>query len=280
MSADGSSFFELTAGDLGIRVRGNTNPIGTGITEAPSIVDITDVPDDHGGYVNLVWGRSLHDAEGGSPPVKRYQVWRKRHETLAPILGNTVGSGTRTAGPYEHGLTGPAWEVVGTVPATGNSYYELTVATECDISGADTCWTYFCVTGHTGLMGDHFDSEVDRGYSIDNLGTEGEPEGDEGHGSGWSDRSVLTLKPPEPNPAGYSFMLEFELGEGMPVDLAVYDVKGRRVAQLADGDLKAGAHTARWFPGSNGLPEVPPGLYFVRLAGRDRVRTAKVILLK
>ncbi len=282
MSADGSYFFEFAVGDLGIRIRGNTNPIGSEITEAPAIVEITDVPEDGGGYVHLSWLRSVHDAEGGSPAVRRYQIWRKGHETLAPLLGTSAGSGTRIAGPYEHGLTGPAWEVVGTVPATGSPYYGFTAPTERDFYGGDTCWTYFCVTAHRGVIGEHFDSPVERGYSVDNLEGQGPPGGEEDdrYGTGRSGGGSVTLKIPEPNPAAYGFLLEFELGEAMPVELAVYDVRGRRVALLAGGSLEAGSHSISWIPGSDGSPEVPSGLYFVRLATDGELHTAKITLLQ
>ena len=88
------------------------------------------------------------------------------------------------------------------------------------------------------------------------------------------------MKLPEPNPAGLSFLLEFDLGEAMPVELAVYDVRGRRVALLAGGNLEAGSHAISWVPGSDGSPKVPSGLYFVRLATRDELHTAKVTLLQ
>jgi C1A family cysteine protease len=279
MSSNGSYFFELTAGDLGLRLRGTTNPVGTDITEAPAITGITDVPGDNGGYVTVTWRRSEYDSEDGSPAIKRYEIWRKRHEALAPLLGTAVGGNT-IAGPYEHGLTGPAWEVVGTVTATGSAYYEFVVPTECDSYGRDTCWTYLCVTANTGLVGQHFASGVERGYSLDDLDEQSDGDGEDRQATGPSDSQIAMLKLPEPNPAGRSFRIEFELGRPAEVDLAVYDVEGRCVAVLAAGNLGAGLHSVRWAPGTRGSVEVPPGLYFVRLAGRDEIHTAKVILLQ
>jgi hypothetical protein len=282
MSINGSQYYEVTLGDLGIRLRGTTNAVGWEFTDAPAIVGVNDVPGDGGGFVNITWRRSEHDAEDGSPTVKRYHVWRKRHEDLAPLLSAPGGSGTSRAGPYEHGITGPAWEVVGTVRANGSSYYEFTAATECDLSGADTCWTYFCVTAHTGFMGEHYDSEVDRGYSMDNLEGQGSPDdqGEEPSDPSGSGIGNVTLRPPEPNPSAESSLLAFELGETTPVVLSVYDVSGRRVATLVDGLLEAGSHRVRWIPGSEGLEDVPPGLYFVRLIARNELHTAKVVLIQ
>jgi C1A family cysteine protease len=280
LSADGSYFFPFTLGDLGIRLRAGTNSVGSEILEAPVILGVNDVEGDSGGYVTVTWRRSLYDAEGGDPLVKLYRVWRKRRESLPVLLG--ADDGHQIGGPYEHGLNGPAWEVVGTVSANGSHTYELTAPTQCDLSGSDTCWTYFCVTSHTGVPGTRFDSVVERGYSVNNgqtlLPPAGEDddryEADEGRAGG------VVLRTPEPNPAVDGFLIEFELGRAQKVDLAVYDVTGRRVAELLAGTLGPGPHGIRWEPGSSGWPEVPAGLYFVSLEAARKVHTAKLILLK
>jgi hypothetical protein len=131
-------------------------------------------------------------------------------------------------------------------------------------------------------MGEHFDSDVDRGYSIDNLEGEGPPgsEEDDSPESGGAGIGNVTLRAPEPNPSATSFLVEFELGDAMPVALSVYDVNGRRVAVLVAGILGAGPHSMCWAPGLDGWPEVPPGLYFVRLASRHELHTAKVVLIQ
>jgi hypothetical protein len=171
--------------------------------------------------------------------------------------------------------------VIGAVPATGDLLYEVTAPTECDAGGSDTCWTYFCVTAHTGFMGEHFDSAVKRGYSVDNGGMAQPPGADDDRydASQADDRSVV-LRTPTPNPAGRSFLIEFELAATGEVDLAVYDVRGRRKADLAGGILDPGLHAVRWDPGSARSPEVPPGLYFIRLAAARQLHTAKVVLIK
>ena len=48
------------------------------------------------------------------------------------------------------------------------------------------------------------------------------------------------------------------------LDVDVYDLRGARVARLAAGTFAGGR--ASWRPGAGG-PDVPPGLYFVRLHG-------------
>jgi hypothetical protein len=107
-----------------------------------------------------------------------------------------------------------------------------------------------------------------------------QPDGDNRYGTDRAGANGIRLKVPEPNPAGEGFLLEFELAAPQVVDLAVYDVKGRCVAYLLKGPVEAGWHAVRWEPGSNGKPDVPPGLYFVRLATPYELRTVKVTLLR
>ena len=283
ISATGGSYSELPYGDLGIRVRATRQPTCGGVIEDPAIVEIEDVPSDHGGYVDLSWKRSLYDDEEASPEVKRYKIWRKRIEILPPSqLGLTAeGIGT-IGGPYEHGQTGPAWELIGTMPATGVCCYEYSAPTHCDSSISDTCWTYFRVTAHTGAIGEHYDSDVDRGYSVDNLSLlndEGRPD----LPSQDPDRQIggaTHLEIPEPNPGERGFAIKFELYRPDWVRLELYDVKGRRIELLYDGMAEAGPHTAFWDSEAGANPALSPGLYFVRLMTSSEVHTAKLVLVR
>jgi hypothetical protein len=46
--------------------------------------------------------------------------------------------------------------------------------------------------------------------------------------------------------------------------LAIFDLQGREVARLVDGDLAEGRHEARW-----SARDLASGLYFLRLEERD-----------
>jgi C1A family cysteine protease len=276
LSADGSYFFEFTPGDLGIRLRGNTGSVSSEILEDPAITEIRDVEGDSGGYVSVAWRRSSYDSEGGNPRVNHYRVWRKRRGTLSTMLG--TGNDPQVGGPYEHGLDGPAWEVIGTVPASGSCCYELIASTECDASGPDTCWSYFCVTAHTGAFGEHFDSAVERGYSVDDGGVLSPPGG--GNERSESGEPDVRLRTPEPNPAGERFLIRFDLGSAHDVEIAVCDVMGRRRADLVRGRFGPGSHAVHWDPETGGSQGVVPGVYFVCLDAEGQVRTEKVILVR
>ena len=74
------------------------------------------------------------------------------------------------------------------------------------------------------------------------------------------------VRPPAPNPALRQVSLEFSLSRAAEVDLAVYDIAGRRVASLAQGTLPEGVHSIRWDLTSATHAPVSPGVYFCRLS--------------
>ena len=74
--------------------------------------------------------------------------------------------------------------------------------------------------------------------------------------------------------------LNLELAQNEPaVDLAVYDVSGRRVGVLARGALAAGVHHIPWTGATAGGAVPPPGLYFVRARLAAGAVTARLLLL-
>jgi hypothetical protein len=68
-----------------------------------------------------------------------------------------------------------------------------------------------------------------------------------------------------PNPFNPNTTIPFELAEAGHVQMIVYDLLGRQVAELENGDFTAGRHVARW-NGQNAAGEnVASGVYVVRL---------------
>jgi hypothetical protein len=131
-------------------------------------------------------------------------------------------------------------------------------------------------------MGQHYDSGVERGYSVDNLGM-----GQGGAGDGDvrpvrpqpAGESVTSLEAPEPNPAHDGITVRFELARADWIELEVFDVTGRRVAVLREGPMEAGSHVVAWDLDSGDGIKPSPGLYFLRLVTSSEVRTVKLALL-
>ena len=78
-----------------------------------------------------------------------------------------------------------------------------------------------------------------------------------------------------PNPFNGSTTLHFSLPRAMPVSLRAFDVLGRQVSTIAQGNFTAGSHDVRW-----DCSNCASGVYVVSLSGNSFSHTRKVMLLK
>ena len=69
--------------------------------------------------------------------------------------------------------------------------------------------------------------------------------------------------------------MAFALPEGGPVTVSVFDLLGREVARLVDGEMPAGRHQATLDAGA-----LPSGVYVVRLVAGGEVRTQRVTVAR
>ena len=89
----------------------------------------------------------------------------------------------------------------------------------------------------------------------------------------------FALRQNEPNPTGEATVLRFDLPVPSPVRLEVFDLLGRRVATLAQGNYPAGFHAVAWDLHDAGGSAVRPGVYVYRLvAGDFRARRKMSVL--
>jgi hypothetical protein len=83
-----------------------------------------------------------------------------------------------------------------------------------------------------------------------------------------------------PNPFNNYTNIEFIVMEKTDVELAVYDLLGRRIVTLFKGEKDPGKHLICW----NGLDalnnKVASGIYYLRLSAGMRSRVNKMLLLK
>jgi hypothetical protein len=92
--------------------------------------------------------------------------------------------------------------------------------------------------------------------------------------------TAATLAAPAPNPFNPRTEVSFTLAEAGRVRLAVYDLQGRLVRRLVDGDLPAGAHTRAWNGRGDDGRRLAGGSYLVRLdADGAAAQTRKAVLL-
>jgi YD repeat-containing protein len=85
----------------------------------------------------------------------------------------------------------------------------------------------------------------------------------------------FALGPALPNPGSGPRNILFSTPARAHVTLRAYDVSGRVVATLVDGNLDAGPHNLRFFTDRWGN-----GVYFYRLEMAGRVRSGRMVVLR
>jgi len=218
---------------------------------------------------NDVWALSLAGTQAwaqlaptGTPPSARYShsaIYDPVYDRMVVFGGHVYSSGRACNDAYGLWLAGtPAWtqlETTGAPPAVRQNHSAIydPVRDRMVVFGG-SCFGYdvwALVWRRLAGIGDPVTSPL-AGY----------------------------LHPPTPNPSCGTASVNYSIARGGRVQLAVFDVSGRLVRRLVDGERRAGAETAVW----NGTDEfgakVRSGMYFVRLAGPQIRETRKLILLK
>ncbi|MCX6640704.1 MAG: T9SS type A sorting domain-containing protein [bacterium] len=85
----------------------------------------------------------------------------------------------------------------------------------------------------------------------------------------------ITLSQNYPNPFNLSTAISYQLQVASLVNLSVYDISGKRVAELVNGILEAGTHSVTF--DASGLTS---GVYLYKLEAGDFTKTQKMVLLK
>jgi hypothetical protein len=90
----------------------------------------------------------------------------------------------------------------------------------------------------------------------------------------------FALHPAAPNPFSGVTTIRYELGGDDNVQLAIYDVAGRRVRTLADGPEGQGIHTVHWDGRDDAGNRVASGVYFFSLDTKAAALRRRVVVLK
>ena len=84
-----------------------------------------------------------------------------------------------------------------------------------------------------------------------------------------------TLARAYPNPFNPVTTLSFAIPVDSEVILSVYNLQGRELASLIDGNMEAGYHSVVWNADAYGS-----GIYFVKMVAGEFVNTQKLMLVK
>ena len=74
--------------------------------------------------------------------------------------------------------------------------------------------------------------------------------------------------------------LAFDLPRAGRATLVVFDVAGRRVKGLIDGEMPAGRHAVNWDATDDAGQRVAPGVYFYRLTTPDGAGTRSAVFVQ
>ncbi len=83
-----------------------------------------------------------------------------------------------------------------------------------------------------------------------------------------------------PNPFNASTVIQFALPHEQQVEIAIYDILGRKIKALTNETFPAGMHTITWHGTGDRNTPAPSGLYFCKLISRDHQATMKMVLMK
>ena len=83
-----------------------------------------------------------------------------------------------------------------------------------------------------------------------------------------------------PNPFNPRTEITFSISQSGPVDLSIYDLRGRQVAVLEQRNMSAGNHAVYWNGADDSGRALPSGAYFVRLGIAAGVEVGKVMLVR
>jgi flagellar hook assembly protein FlgD len=81
-----------------------------------------------------------------------------------------------------------------------------------------------------------------------------------------------------PNPFNPETTIRFELAARGKVNLTIYDLLGREVVTLLDGELDSGSHQLKWNGKDAAARDFPTGVYFMQLTVRNQTPVKKLSL--
>jgi len=163
---------------------GSTAPVLVQTVEPsnPVIAAVRDVPNDQGGHVFLTW-RCRPD-QPGTKTVTGYRIWRRvpNPATAAARSGGVTRGNAETRTTRDTRRVMPwgsveetFWEAIANLPAAQLVSYGYTAPTTQDSIAAGNPYTAFFVSALTSNPSVFYQSNVDSGYSVDNIPPEPPP---------------------------------------------------------------------------------------------------------
>ncbi len=104
----------------------------------------------------------------------------------------------------------------------------------------------------------------------------------------WTREIAVSVDPPKdyklydnfPNPFNPATKIGFELPKATHLKLIIYDIAGREVAKLADGEYPAGYTELQWDGKNRNGQEASSGVYFCMISTQNWGSVKKMMMLK
>lgn len=90
---------------------------------------------------------------------------------------------------------------------------------------------------------------------------------------------AMTQLMASPNPFRTKTAVNLTLSQGQGATVGVFDVSGRLIRRVFDGQLPAGSHAFEWDGHDDSGSEVQQGIYFIRVRSAGKVLSTKVVRL-
>jgi hypothetical protein len=116
--------------------------------------------------------------------------------------------------------------------------------------------------------------------AVDDAGNEGPRAATESITAADAQPNAIVLHQNIPNPFNPTTIIRFELPARAHVRLVVFDVRGRIVRTLADGEMQSGGREIAWNGRDDGGRSVASGVYFYRLETPRATVSRKMVLLR
>ena len=185
-------------------------------------------------------------------PVELYSFTARTIDNIVTLAWSTASESNNYGFQIERSIDGKSWQAISFLEGYG------TTALSHHYTYKET----------NQIAGDYY-------YRLKQIDLDGKYE--------YSDILKVSVEPPKafqleqnyPNPFNPFTTISYVLPRESELELAVFDLQGRRIAELYKGRKPAGYHTLRWDASAQ-----TSGTYFVRMRAGDVVAVRKCLLLK
>ncbi len=164
----------LGAGDKGVNIG------ALGAKKYVKIYSISDIPNDQGKQVRVIWEPDYFDGRSNLKEITHYALWRRvddqrrsshlksyQVKEISKLISECTSLNKITSGLITS--KNELWDFISLIPACQFSQYSYVAPTLADSTDAGIPYAVFMVSAHYSDLNAFVFSDPDSGYSVDNL---------------------------------------------------------------------------------------------------------------